>query len=86
MPGDKFLDVAEQRFGIAGPEGVVAVGILNILGAGDLRCQTPTQYHRGHGVRAPVEDKGRNAHARKDRSYVDLRIQYCKCLEGSRAS
>ena len=77
------LDVAEQGFGIADPEAMIAVGIFNIFGAGDLRRQLATSLDWHLSIGSTMQHERRSTHHRKYRAGIDLTIQQQYRLESA---
>src|SRR3981189_53612 len=75
MSRHKFLDITKQWFGIAGPESVVAIRILDESGIRNLRRQIPADLDRNSRVCPTMQHKCRNPYGWKYRSDIDLRVQ-----------
>src|SRR5216684_6970561 len=75
MPGDKLLDIAQERVRIACPKGVISVRIFDEPGGGNLCCQLAAGLDRNARVRPTVQNQRRDLHGRKYWPDVDLRIQ-----------
>jgi hypothetical protein len=52
--GDKILDVAEQRLGVAKPEGMPSFGIFYVLGTRYACCQIAAKRNLQHCVGFPM--------------------------------
>ena len=59
VTGQKFLDVADQRLGIASPEAVIAFSIFDVACPRDLRSQLAAQIDnfRGSQVQKSESDQ-----------------------------